>query len=84
MRLYYDEIGDASITAVKEAMKKYGVNLPVEKTKRVVLFEEASAVNNNIKVSVCKWVPGPEEYTALISEYIGRNMWIIKNMSHSA
>lgn len=36
MRLYYDEIGDASITAVKEAMKKYGVNLPVEKTKRVI------------------------------------------------
>ena len=30
-----DGIGDASITAVKEAMKNYGVNLPVEKAKRL-------------------------------------------------
>ena len=76
-------IGDDSIAIIKEAMKKYGVYLPVEKTKRVVLFEEISSVNNNIKVSVYKWVPGPEEYTVIVSEYAGHNMWIVQNWSCS-
>ena len=72
-------IGDDSIAIIREAMKKYGVDLPVEETRRVVLFEEISALNNNIKVSVIKYVPGPEEYTVIISEYAGRDMWIILN-----
>ena len=64
-------------------MKQSGMDLPVEKTRRVVLFEETSEVDHSIRVSVCKWVPGPEEYTALISEYVGRNMWIVRNWSNS-
>ena len=76
-----DGIGDASIAIIKKAMKKHGMDLPIEETRRVVLFEETSAANNNIKVSVCKWIPGPEEYTVLISEYAGRDMWIVRNMS---
>ena len=64
-------------------MKKYGLDLPAEKTRRVVLFEETSAINNNIKASVYKLVPGPEEYTVIISEYAGRNMWIVQNSSWS-
>ena len=74
-------IGDDSIAIIREAMKKYGVDLPVEETRRVVLFEEISAVDNNIKVSVFKFVPGPEEYTVIISEYAGRDMWIVLNWS---
>ena len=64
-------------------MKKYGVDLPVEKTRRVVLFEETSAVNNNIKVTVDKYVSGQEEYIVIISEYAGRDMWIVQNWSCS-
>lgn len=76
-------IGDDSIAIIKEAMKKYGVELPVEKTRRVVLFEEISSVNSNIKAQVYKWVPGPEEYTVVISEYTGGHMWIIQNWRSS-
>ena len=76
-------IGYDSITIINEAMKKYGLDLPAEKTRRVVLFEETSAINNNIKASVYKLVPGPEEYTVIISEYAGRNMWIVQNSSWS-
>ena len=78
-----DGIGDASIAIIREAMKKSGMDLPAEKTRRVVLFEETSEVDQSIRVTVCKWVPGPEEYTALISEYVGRNMWVIRNKGYS-
>lgn len=75
-------IGDAAIGIIKEAMKKYGLDLPAEKKRRVVLFEETSSVNKNIKANVFKWVPGPEEFTVIILEYAGREMWIAKNWSY--
>lgn len=77
-------IGDDSINIIKEAMQKYGVDLPAEKTRRVVLFEEISAVDRSIKASVYKLVPGPEEYTVVISEYSGRNIWLVQNSRYSA
>ena len=71
-------IGDAAIGIIKEAMKKYGLDLPAEKKRRVVLFEETSSVNKNIKANVFKWVPGPEEFTVIILEYTGREMFYIQ------
>lgn len=78
-----DDTGDDSITIIKGAKKKHGLDLPIAETRRVVQFEEISTINSNIKVSVGKWVPGPEEYFVVISEYAGRNMWIAQNWSRS-